>query len=557
MNKKIVGIIIGSIIVLVAASLLVLKKQGVDVIKGVQSISRPSLAIESPARYLSANTVMFYSMSDLKELWADITKSRFWEEIKKLRMWNDIGFEENLNKAKSTFEEQFGIKLTESRIMDVLGTRFTFAVALTTGSPDIKVIFQSYISKLGEGFLGAFFEKMSEKAKKTDYNGETIVLIPPETPDAPEVRYVLVNNILTFTFGKAEEEIKTIVDLIKGNEGKSLIKDDIYNSSKKQLGGDENFQFLYYTNFSRTAPMLKDILTPFLEAQPAQFPGLDLKEIAKNLEQIQYIGSIATRSAEFFKMKTYVSPNFDKMNEEQKQLWNKADNALHTIKFAPAASLLFNVTSNFNAGQLWKTVIESTTPAAPAPGSEETAGGAVTVNPLQGILDGIKNFENQYGVNIQKDIIDLMGEELGFVFTGISLEGAFPIPRLGLALQGKDAKALKNKLSELIEKSLTSSGEETGGTIPLKLVKRDIRGSEWSMLETPFGEGLSPVIGAVDSWIILAINSAFAEKMLDGFEGKSETLKSNANYKKISYKEKNSQLTFSDIRGLNQMLKDI
>ena len=39
MNKKILGIIVGSLIVLIAGSLLVLKKQGVDVIKGVQSMT--------------------------------------------------------------------------------------------------------------------------------------------------------------------------------------------------------------------------------------------------------------------------------------------------------------------------------------------------------------------------------------------------------------------------------------------------------------------------------------------------------------------------------------
>ncbi len=103
MNKKIIGIVIGLTLVL-SVIIVVLKTKGVDPVKGVKSMVSPTIELESPAKFLPSNTIMLYSISDLKGIWNDVANSNFWKEILNLRVLSDFGIKENLNKVLALLE---------------------------------------------------------------------------------------------------------------------------------------------------------------------------------------------------------------------------------------------------------------------------------------------------------------------------------------------------------------------------------------------------------------------------------------------------------------------
>jgi hypothetical protein len=516
----------------------------VDLVKGVTKLMTPSLGLQSPAKILPDNTLFFYSVSDLEGLWGSVTRSKFWETVKQMRFWKDIAFQENLDKALALLKDQIGMELTESRVMDIFGKRFTMAVTLGENS-DICVFLQAHVSKKTE-FLEATLQNLIERSnntiQKTIYTDENIFFLPASSPEQPEIRYTLVGDLLTVAFGKADMDIKNCIDLLK-NKSASLSKNPNYEASRKFLGDDENYHMLSFMDFTRLASVLPKVIEPFQKAQPQVFANINIEEISKNLQQIKYVCTRGVWGSDgLFNVKTFVVPDLDKMNADQKTQWTQTEKSLQAMDFFPLESLVVNVSGNLNAEQLWKNFTETANSAD-----------VNNANPIAEIISAITAWETSSGIRIKEDLIEQMGEEMGFVFNGVNFEGQLPVPRLGIILKAKNASALYTKLTQAIEKLVT----DAKSLLPLTLEKKTLHGAEVTALVTPYGEGLSPVIGYLDPWVFIASNEAFAEKLLISKDG--QKLSEKETFQKIIPDAHGtaSQINFVDIAGIVTMLKNL
>ena len=561
MNKKILGITIGVLILavlVIGGALLLKKKSGVDLLSGVTRIMTPSLDLQTPAKYLPENTLLFYSMSDVEGLWDGVVKSKFWEELKKLRLWTDIAFQDNLNKALAVFKTKIGMELTQSRIMDIFGKRFTVAVLLGQNSEDVNVFLQTHVSKKTdflEAILQTFIKQTVQNMQETTYQDEKIFFLPASSPDQPEVRYTLVNGLLTVAVGKTEASIKNIIDLLKGSGGVSLSQNPNYESSQKFLNDDQNYHILSFMDFTRLSTVLPKVIEPLKKAQPNAFKNINLDEISKNLQQIKCVCARGAYGNDgLLNVKTFIVPDLDKMSADQKTQWTQTEESLQAIDFSPLESLAVNFVGNVNAGQLWKNITDAAAASVSSPeiSPDETK---LSANPLAGFMNAISAWQTQSGVRVQEDLMDQIGEELGFVFSGLNFEGQLPVPRFGIILKAKDAPAFYSKLNQILEKTFT--GPEA--VFALNLQKKTLQGAEITVLETQFGEGLSPVIGHLDSWIFLASNEAFADKILLTKAGSTQKLSEKGSFQKIipDANGKATQISFMDLAGISTMLKNL
>jgi len=541
MNKKILGSIIGAV-VLIAIMIGVFKSQGVDPTSGVKSIIKPSIKIESPAKYLTGNTIMFYTLSDLKGIWKDISASKFWNEFSNLRVWTDFGIKENLAKAVGELETRIGMKVTESRFLDLFGNSITFSVVMDKKGEKIRVILQSFIGKTSQ-FVESSLKNMIPATNIT-YNGIDIKTVVPKTEGTSKIAYAIVNNILTFTFGDAESDLKEIIDIIKGNKEQALINDSNYKTMQKFLGGDENCNSFYYIDFTKISTQLKDILKPLIEMQPEKFQGVDIDEVAKNLKQIKFVGGKVVRTLSGINMISKIVPDLDEMSPEQKQSWSKKKEIKNVLQFAPKDALLINASAGLDLKQLWNTVSETSNKDPKAN----------TMNPISNVLSVLKQFETSYDINIKNDIIDKISSEMMFLLSGINMEGMFPVPNVCFIIQSDDSPGLKKNISSILNKVLT--GDNVSLPITLAEVKED--GLDLTVLKTPLGDNLSPVLTEKDGWILIATNKSSLLNILKVKSGGIENLIKSDEFKTgVPVADISSQCSFADLKGLNIQLKEI
>ncbi|EKD27378.1 MAG: hypothetical protein ACD_79C00739G0017 [uncultured bacterium] len=542
MNKKILGIIIAVIVVIVAGT-IVLKKKGIEPIKGVTSALKSSVAYDSPAKYLTNDTVMVYSLSDLKTIWKQISASKFYNNFINLKLWTDFGVKENFNKVIASFEEKIGMPINESTIMDLFGSQIIVGLSVSENTKDVKLVIQAYVGKatqIVEGMFKSAIASGNQNITTADFENEKITVYMPKTENEIEMRYALVNNILIFTLGKAEDEMKNVINLIKEKNSESLLKNTNYNEALKLLSGDNNANSFYFADFTKITPMVSEILKPLMEAQPEQFAGMNINDIAKNLEQIKFLGGKAYQSTSGIKLESYVSPNFDKMDDNAKKAWKEKGGAITVLKMIPNDALLLNATANLNLTRLWEVFNAQ---------SEANQG---TGSPLQTIMASLKQFETNYGIDLNKDIIANIGNEMSFVFSGIGMDAAVPIPRLALILKSGNPNALRENLTNIINKALTSNPENP---LPITVENKN----NVTVLKTPLGEGLSPIIGTIDTWMYISTNQALADKMAQTFGGKSPDISQNALFKESNLpgNGKSSQLNFIDLSGLNDLMQSL
>lgn len=548
MNKKLIGII-GGIIVVLLIGMTVLKDKGIEPVKGIKAVMKPSIDVESPSSFLPENTAMYYSMSDLKGIWSDIQGSNFWKQFSSHRLWTDIGFKENLNQMLSTLESQIGMEITESRLMDVLGRQVVIGVVFDSETAKPRVIVQSFVGKATQ-FVEGLLKSMPEttdSVKQTEHKGEIIsTMLPQEGSTTPfSVSYVLVNNIFTAVFGEDDEELKGIIDIIKGDSKDTLLSSSDYKKFEETYLNQGSGSIIYYADIEKISGDMEKIIQPVVEAAPEQFAGVSIEEVTKKFKTVAQAGGAIFRTNSGLMLKSHVIPNPEFLSDEEKLLaeQNKSQK-LGSLKLTPVSALISNITTNIgnNLNKTWGGFLEST-PSAQSSG-----------NKINDILQTIKTIEEGFGFSIQKDIIDQLQSEMLFVFDGINLEGMFPIPRLALVFEVKDGAKSLNKITGIISEAL--KGETT--PIPLSFNDKTILGDSFKVLTTPLGEGLSPVIGHSENWLIIATNSLTGENILKSKKGQADSIVNSSTFKDyVSTDKEYSNCNLTDIRALNKQLRTL
>jgi hypothetical protein len=441
-----------------------------------------------------------------------------------------------------------GVEITESRFMDLFGNRVIVAVILDPGTRDVKILLQSYVGKATqfvESMLRSVPEASGTKVETAEYEGEQITFFVPPNETAPEIRYVMVNNILTFGFGKADAELRRMVSLIKETSKESLSSNDNYREIVEKMGGDQDFNSIYFSDFTKISGMLEDLIRPLMEAQPEQFTNVNIDEVSKNLEQLKMIGGKAVRTRQGINLMTYLVPNFEKMTPGQKAAWEREDQPIESLRFIPSDTLFVNTIGNLDLKRIWNTFNEQAS----------AAGTDVAQNPVYAMLATIREFETNYGLDFDKDVVSRVGREVSIVFSGMSLDGPFPVPRLSFLVRSDDSGALRATVVDLLKKML--SGENA--PVVMTFADKKIEQGDFTVVQTPLGEGLSPVIGNVDSWIVISTNAVTAQKLLKAYQGGIGRIDSNEAFRKavLDAERPLSQCSFVNLMQLNDLLKQI
>lgn len=546
--KKYIGIVVGILIAALVVYALMPKKR---------FVSEMAMGLEN---LVPKEAVAYYSIKDLRGTWETVSKSNFWKQLSGLQIWKDLKAQDNLSALSKTLKDSLGFELTESRVMDFIGEEAAIAVVIgARNDTEPKILL---LTKTGlQTQIAETAAKLIEKAKgggtaieTWKYANVELTHVKSADPTAPELNYVFLKGVLVLGVGKTKEALEKVVDIYNGKTGESLAQSKDYQRLNTLCSGvGKNIVGKFFMDFEKISQSVGGINIPV--------PGAaGPTNIAAPLSMLKTIGGV-TWMDNGINTKIFVVPNKANMDEATRTLWDVKPQKAGSLDLIPEGTVLYSVSNSIDVAGLWKIWQNNLSKSAP--------------DQAKVVTDAIAQAEKTMGMTIEGDIIPWIGDEIGYTFNDVNVEGIFPIPKMALIIKVKDeAKARKflDKMVELINtQAAAATAVPAAAAVPaapaaeaaapgtaaaapaapatpaagtpapaappfqLKLDKSSYSGVEINSVNVPLvGKGLSPGYSFINGYLVIGTSSSIFEKMIDVSQNKGSALKNDANFKKIA-----------------------
>ena len=526
---------------------------------------------EAPiANIVPGDVAFYYSIQNLETIWNNIKTSNFWMEISGLQLWEDIQVTSGLTDIQNQFKDNIGIELSEANFLKLAGKELVIAISPAAEQdtpPQILILTrggkEKDLSQVIAPIVGKVKESTPEKIAETQYSGITITHIKADSADQPEIYFALIKDVLAIGIGDAQSSMEKVIDLSTGKATDSLAAAGNYKKMQGLIGPQKQLAALFYMDFSEMKQYLQGLKLPGPEGTET--------ELATGMDTLSYIGGW-TEIKDGLITKLYIYPNAEALTPQMKEMWQAQPQVPGTLKFIPENILLYLVSNTIDVKAMWNLWQENLKKQAP----EQT----------QPILDAISNFEKEWDINIETDVIPLLKNEIAFIFADISTQGFIPLPKLALALKIADKVKVDNFISDLIatnnekatatatrvealskqaagesppqeEESATPPGEEPAAppalSFQIDLQDELYDGNTIKTVQLPLiGTGLSPGYTYIDDFLVIGASTKTLQELIDVTKGKVKPLTQDPAYRQVSQfiPEKNNQETFINVARL-------
>lgn len=513
------------------------------------------------ADILPQDVSFYYSIQNLGTIWKNVKTSNFWKEFSGLKLWEDIQISSGIQDLRNQIKDNMGIELTEDNFLKLAGQELV--VAITPGAeqntpPKVLLLFRGKNKKPLTDIVNPIIDKVRKndpsKVEEIQHQGKNISHIKAASADQPDIYIVSLDNILAVGIGDTIEIIKKTIDVSSGTNKESLSNSESYKKIISIIGKEKELAGIFYMDFTKMKKYFQGLTLPGPEGTPTQ--------VTTGMETINFVGGW-TEIKDGLITKLYIYPNTEALTPDMKKMWQAEPQVPATLRFTPEKSLLYIGSSTLDLSSiwnLWQTNLKTQTPEQAQP-----------------VLEGLANFEKEWGFNIAKDILPLTGNEVAFVFSDINTEGFMPIPKLALALKVTDKEKTDKIIADIISKNnekaaaeaakveevaaieAPATGEETATTPPpairfqINLKEESYEGQQIKSLQLPLvGAGLAPGYTYIDNYLVIGATTKTLEEIIDVKKGKIKPLTQDPMYQKISstLPEKNNQASYINMARL-------
>lgn len=391
-------------------------------------------------KILPEEVSFYYSVQDLESMWEVVKTSNFWRKFSQLKLWDDIQIQARLRDIQNHFRENAGIELTEANFLKLAGRELAIAIIAPrslAGFPDTLLLARGKDRQDLLNIVNPAIERIKRKEsiliEDIQYKGKEIIHIKPAAEEQPDTYFTLLGNVLIVGIGKTPASLKKVIDISTGEEKKSLAVSEKYQKLAPFISTRRNVASVFLLDFVEMQRYFERFLG---------IPGYEMSS-AQPLVNAPVISCIGgwTKIKEGLVTKLYIYPQKECFTPEMKQIWEIKPKVLETLRFTPEKVLLYIAYGTLDVSNMWDVWMENL--RAQAESHEKT----------QRILAGIENFERDWDISIINNILPLLGEEIAFVFSDISIKAFMPVPELGLVLKITDKVKMENLIKHLVKKN--------------------------------------------------------------------------------------------------------
>jgi hypothetical protein len=350
------------------------------------------------------------------------------------------------------------------------------------------------VTRLGQGikFVDFFTNVLSQQDKNISvqtkkYKNYDIQVIT--TKDAKfTFAYVRLKDLFVFGFG--EDPARFCVDVVT-KQKTPLIRDNQYVLTKaKVINAEELFG---YMNFDLFMSFFKSQLLKMIP-KTEENAALLQQQLEENLKGFRGFKTIGVSAAVDSLARLKLDVHFDKkmLDPDIRPLYACAPKENKTLAFAPQEVIAYQWSACYDFNYYWQqsqkdlAKIKQLNPNAPDPQAS------------------LKAWEQQMGIGVEKDILPVLGDELGGYLEDINAKTIFPIPKLLVFLKITDRTKADQLLTSLVEKN------------PLfRLEFEEYLGANIRYFSIPLIADLEPAYAVVNDYLLISTQRSAIKAAID------------------------------------------
>lgn len=161
-----------------------------------------------------------------------------------------------------------------------------------------------------------------------------------------------------------------------------------------------------------------------------------------------------------------------------------------SLKFIPDNAIAYNWGGCYDFEQSWGTLRKS-----------------LDDNPqlAQGVDKFKHRLEKHFQINIKKDVLPLLGHEIGGYLTDVDMQGNYPFPRLLIFVKIKDRPAAERLLDRFVQNPLLMLQHEEYDHVDIHYIT------------LPIGANMDPGYGFLDDYLLVATSRQLLKKSIDAY----------------------------------------
>jgi hypothetical protein len=173
------------------------------------------------------------------------------------------------------------------------------------------------------------------------------------------------------------------------------------------------------------------------------------------------------------------------------------------------------------------------------------------------VAASIQSFQQETGVDIQRDVVAWVGREAALGIAGVDKSGFFPLPEASLTVATQDRERSRAFLSRL-ETELTEVAR-VRASVPLTWQTEEYQGQQIRYAPTPLGEGLSVAYTIDEQFVLIGSNRSLVKRMLDARAGRAQALPQNPEFATMTefYPQQANVLGFVNIEQILTQVQDL
>jgi len=251
---------------------------------------------------------------------------------------------------------------------------------------------------------------------------------------------------------------------------------DVYQHKRDSLKGDSSFDFLRQNAYPSGDGLL------FVNLNGFSIPGF--QTAAFPVYGLSYMPGVVS------KYKMMVGLNEKYMPSGMRKVFACPALANDTLKLVPVNAILYSWGGCYDFEQSWamaKQRLEENPPLA------------------QGIDKFKQRLEKHFHINIKRDVLPVLGQEIGGYLTDVDMQGSYPFPRLLVFVKIQDRPAAEHLLDKFTQNPVTMLYREEYDHVDIHYVS------------LPLGANMDPGYGFLGDYLLVATSRQLLKQSIDAY----------------------------------------
>lgn len=519
--------------------------------EGQPAEAPPGLQTRAVATTLPAGARVVVSGVDFQSFWSRLEASQLYKSLQAIPDVQDAM--SPLAESRQEVQKEICVNLDRTTIMTLFGQRFDVGYygPLPESRADLLLVADVKDEDQARGLV-ADCEKKLETDKGASFQDRKIagtdVRVAQNRDGEDVLFYALGNGHLTIA--TTSDRMEQALTLGGGGEApEPMTGDDEYVQVLRKLS---EATLVVWVDQEALRQAALSAATADTSAE-----GRRMKAATSALEDVNVASSIGVGlwwTDTGIRGDSYaLFPQGDR--SEWMEMLTKSPGPVRSLSFQPEGSLLYTAVTSLDAPLLYDQLRHYAIQATRI--QMDVAGTADSVQADSVVAAGLRQFQAQTGIDVEKDLVSWIGNEVAFDVAGVNRSGFFPLPEVAFTIATKDREKTRATLAKV--EGLVSEAARARASIPLQWQEADYQGQTIRFAPTPLGDGLTIAYAVTPDFAIVASSKDLIQRMLDAGAGREPALPSNPDFGAMTkfYPDQANAIGFVNIERILGEVEDL